>query len=209
MLISMIILGILALMVIVGLGKPILKDMKLKWFIPLIFFALVIGLNFIPVIDLGGFTFSVGTMLFYVGIFVLFFLFSRLNNSVTAMALGLIVGGLIYASTRLAYITGNEFFATTNWVYALLTGIILYALTRNGKYSFASSAIAMLLPNMLVQIGSGDINLNYNFGWTMLAVGVAFTIHALMYLIIEKWVSKTEMRDSRLVHMLECARLED
>ncbi len=209
MLISMIILGILALMVIVGLGKPILKDMKLQWFVPLIFFALVIGLNFIPIIDLGGFSFSVGTMVFYVGIFVLFFLFSRLNNSITAMALGLIIGGLIYASTRLAYITGNDFFSTTNWVYALLTGIILYAITRNGKYSFAASSIAMLLPSMLVQIGSNEINLNYNFGWTMLAAGVAFTLHAVMYLIMEKWVSKTEMKDSRFAHMFECDRLED
>ena len=208
MLISMIILGILALMIIVGLGRPILKDLRMNWIIPLVFFLLVIGLNFIPVIDLGGFSFSVGTLVFYLGIFVCFFVMSKLSTSMTAMALGLIAGGLIYAVTRIASLTGNEFFATTNWVYALIVGILMFMITRNGKYSFIASAVALLLPNMLVQIG-GEVSLNYNFGWTMLACGVAFTLHALSFLIIEKWIPQTDMKESRLAHMFECGRLED
>ncbi len=209
MLISMIILGILALMIIVGLGRPILKDLKMSWIIPLVFFAVVIGLNFIPIINLGGFSFSVGTLVFYIGIFVTFFVLSRLTSSITAMALGLIAGGLIYASTRISYLTGNEFFATTNWVYALVLGILMFAITRNGKYSFLASVIAMLLSNMLVQIGSDSINLNYNFGWTMLSCGVAFTLHAITFLIMEKWIPQTSMKESRLAHMFESGRLED
>ena len=110
MLISMIILGILALMIIVGLGKPILKDFRMSWIIPLIFFALVIGLNFIPVINANGFSFSIGTLIFYIGIFVCFFILGKISTSMTAMALGLITGGLIYAVTRIANLTGNEFF---------------------------------------------------------------------------------------------------
>ncbi|MBQ8178468.1 MAG: hypothetical protein IJ033_04665 [Clostridia bacterium] len=209
MLVSMIILGILALMIIVGLGRPILKDLKMSWIIPLVFFAVVIGLNFIPIINLGAFSFSVGTLVFYIGIFVTFFIFSRLSSSITAMGLGLIAGGLIYAATRISYLTGNEFFATTNWVYALVLGILMFAITRNGKYSFLASVIAMLLSNMLVQIGSDTVSLNYNFGWTMLASGVAFTLHAVSYLIMEKWLPHTNMKDSRLAHMFESGRLED
>ena len=209
MLISMIILGILALMIIVGLGKPILNDFRLNWIIPLVFFALVIGLNFIPVIDAGAFSFSVGTLVFYIGIFICFFILGKLSTSMTAMALGLITGGLIYAVSRIANLTGNEFFATTNWVYALVSGILLFMITRNGKYSFLSSVIGMLLANLLVQIGSEEISLNYNFGWTMLACGVAFTLHALSYLIIEKWIPQTDMKESRLAHMFESGRLED
>lgn len=208
MLISMIILGILALMIIVGLGRPILKDLKMHWLVPIVFFALVIGLNFIPVIDLGAFSFSVGTMVFYVGVFITFFIFSRLSTSMTAMALGLIAGGLIYAITRIATLTGNQFFQTTNWVFALVLGILMFIITRNGKYSFIASAISMLLSNMLVQIG-GEINLNYNFGWTLLASGVAFTLHALSFLILEKWIPRTSIKESRLAHAFECGRLED
>ena len=209
MLISMIILGILALMIIVGLGKPILKDFRMSWIIPLIFFALVIGLNFIPVINAKGFSFSVGTLVFYIGIFVCFFVLGKISTSMVAMALGIITGGLIYAVTRIANLTGNEFFATTNWVYALVSGILLFMITRNGKYSFLASSIALLLSNMLVQIGSDTISLNYNFGWTMLASGVAFTLHAVTFLIMEKWIPKTNMKESRLAHMFESGRLED
>ncbi len=82
-------------------------------------------------------------------------------------------------------------------------------ITRNGKYSFLSSVIGMLLANLLVQIGSEEISLNYNFGWTMLACGVAFTLHAIAYLIIEKWIPQTDMKESRLAHMFESGRLED
>lgn len=209
MLVSMIILGILALMIIVGLGRPILRDLKMNWIVPLVFFVAVIGLNFIPVISLGAFSFSIGTLVFYLGIFIMFFIFSRLSSSITAMALGLIAGGLIYASTRISYLTGNDYFATTNWVYALVTGILMFAITRNGKYSFLASSIALLLSNMLVQIGSDTISLNYNFGWTMLASGVAFTLHAVSFLIMEKWIPKTNMKESRLAHMFESGRLED
>lgn len=209
MLVSMIILGILALMVIVGLGRPILKDFRMHWIIPLVFFLLVIGLNFIPVINANGFSFSVGTLVFYLGVFVCFFVLGRISTSMVAMTLGLISGGLIYAVTRIAVLTGNDFFATTNWAYALISGILLFMITRNGKYSFLSSVIGMLLANLLVQIGSEQISLNYNFGWTMLSCGVAFTLHALSYLIIDKWIPQTNMKESRFAHMFECGRLED
>ena len=72
-----------------------------------------------------------------------------------------------------------------------------------------SSVIGMLLANLLVQIGSDQVSLNYNFGWTMLSCGVAFTLHALSYLIIEKWIPQTDMKESRLAHMFESGRLED
>ena len=120
MLISMIILGVLGLMVIVGLGRPVLKDFRVNWIAALVFFALVIGLNFIPLITIGSFTFSVGTALFYLTAFVMFFVYGKFSTQMTAMALGLILGGLIYAATRLSLLGGNAFFATTNYVYALV-----------------------------------------------------------------------------------------
>ncbi len=207
MLISMIILGVLGLMVIVGLGRPILKDFRVNWIAALAFFALVIGLNFIPLITIGNFTFSVGTALFYLTAFVMFFVYGKFSTQMTAMALGLILGGLIYAATRLSLLGGNAFFATTNYVYALVLGTITFLVTRNGKYSFLSAAIAMLLANLLVQIGS-PIGLNYGFDWTLVACGTAFTMYALARLAIDVMEKRTG-RKSKLAHMFEADRLED
>ena len=207
MLISMIILGVLGLMVIVGLGRPILKDFRVHWLVALAFFALVIGLNFIPLITIGSFTFSVGTALFYLTAFAMFFVYGKFPTQMTAMALGLILGGLIYAATRLSLLSGNAFFATTNYVYALVLGTITFLVTRNGKYSFLSAVIAMLLANLLVQIGS-PIGLNYGFDWTLVACGTAFTMYALTRLIID-FAKKKSGKKSKLAHMFEADRLDD
>lgn len=206
MLISVIILGILALMVVVGLGKPVLKDFKANWIVALIFFALVIGLNFIPVIDLGGFNFTVGTAVFYVVMFVALFIGGKFSSEMIAFALSLVFGGLIYGATRLAVLSDNAFFGTTNWVYALIIGIISYAVSRNGKYGVLIASNAMLLANMLVQIGE-DISLSYNFGWTTLATGIAFTLHAVISLIMSAVSRKN--KKARIVENFEAGRLED
>ena len=207
MLISMIILGVLGLMVIVGLGRPVLKDFRVHWLVALAFFALVIGLNFIPLITIGSFTFSVGTAFFYLTAFAMFFVYGKFPTQMTAMALGLILGGLIYAATRLSLLGGNAFFATTNYVYALVLGTITFLVTRNGKYSFLSAAIAMLLANLLVQIGS-PIGLNYGFDWALVACGTAFTMYALTRLIID-FAKKKSGKKSKLAHMFEADRLDD
>ena len=89
MLISMIILGVLALMIIVGLGRPFLKDFRLHWAVPLIFFLAVIGLNFIPLIRIGNFSFSVGVALFYLVMLAAFFIRSKFSSAITAFAAGL------------------------------------------------------------------------------------------------------------------------
>ena len=207
MLVSMIILGVLGLMVLVGLGRPVLKDFRINWIAALAFFALVIGLNFVPIITIGEFTFSVGTALFYLTTFVMFFVYGKFPTQMAAMALGLILGGLIYAATRLSLISGNEFFGTTNYVYALVLGTITFLVARNGKYAFLASSIAMLLANLLVQIGS-PIGLNYGFDWTMVACGTAFTMYALTRLFIDL-AEKKSGRKSKMAHMFEADRLDD
>ncbi len=207
MLVSMIILGVLGLMVLVGLGRPVLKDFRINWIAALAFFALVIGLNFVPIITIGEFTFSVGTALFYLTTFVMFFVYGKFPTQMAAMALGLILGGLIYAATRLSLLSGNEFFGTTNYVYALVLGTITFLVARNGKYAFLASSIAMLLANLLVQIGS-PIGLNYGFDWTMVACGTAFTMYALTRLFLDL-AEKKSGRKSKMAHMFEADRLDD
>ncbi|MFA5450055.1 MAG: hypothetical protein WC292_06425, partial [Clostridia bacterium] len=149
--ISMIILGALGLMVILGLAKLVLKDFRLGAIATVIFLALVIGLNFIPTLNIGGFYFRVGTLIFCLGVIAMFFVYGRFVTQMTALAIALILGGLAYAGTRLAMLAGNSFFADTNFAYALIIGTLAFLFTRNGKYSFIVSAGAMLILNMLVQ----------------------------------------------------------
>lgn len=208
MLVSMIILGVLALMIIVGLGRPILKDLRVHWIAALVFFAAVIGLNFIPLISIGNFTFSVGTALFYLVILGLFFVKSKFSTAITAFAGALIFGGLIYAATRVSLLTGNEFFGTTNWVYALVMGFIAFILARNGKYSFLMAAEAMMLANFLVQIGSGEFSLNYGFDWAVVAAGTAFTFHAITVLILTH-LPGDKRGKNKFAEMFESGRLKD
>lgn len=206
MLISMIILGVLALMIIVGAGRPFLKDFRLHWAAALIFFLAVVGLNFIPLIRIGAFNFSVGTALFYLVIIGAFFVRSKFSSAVTAFAAGLVFGGLIYAATRVALLTGNEFFATTNWAYALIVGFIAFILARNGKYSFLIASLAMMLPNMLVQIGMDGFSLNYGFDWTIVAAGTAFTLYAVTMLILKHLPE--DKKESKIVSLFESDRLK-
>lgn len=208
MLVSMIVLGVLALMVIVGLGRPVLKDFRIHWIAALVFFAAVIGLNFIPLISIGSFTFSVGTALFYLAIIAAFFIRSKFTTAITAFAAALIFGGLIYAATRVSLLTGNEFFGTTNYAYALIMGFIAFILARNGKYSFLIAAEAMMLANMLVQIGNPEFGLNYGFDWAVVAAATAFTFHALTVLILTH-LPADKRGKSRLAEMFEADRLKD
>ena len=207
MLISMIILGVLALMILVGLGRPFLKDFRLHWAVPLIFFLAVIGLNFIPLIRIGNFSFSVGVALFYLVMLAAFFIRSKFSSAITAFAAGLVFGGLIYAATRVSALTGNEFFATTNWVYALVMGFIAFILARNGKYAFLIASEALMLPNMLVQIGMGEFSLNYGFDWTILAAGVAFTLYAVTMFILTRLPADKKGKN-KLAAMFESGRLK-
>lgn len=198
--IAMIMLGALGLLAILGLGKPVLKDFRLNAAVVVIFFAMVIGLNFVPTIVWGGFSFRVGTIIFYAGILTMFFLFGKLSSRFTAFAIAVVLGGLAYAATRLALLGGGGYFADSNVVYGVVIGLIAMVVTRNGKYAFLIAAEAMMLFNLLVQIG-GPVSLDYGFDWTVTASTVAVVLYGLMALMTTK--------PSKVSYYFEAGRLED
>lgn len=199
--IAMITLGALGLLILVGLGRNMLKDFHINAIFFVLILAAVIGLNFIPDLYIGAFSFRIGSLLMYLFAFIMFWVFGRFSSQLTAFAIALILGGLAYAATRLAALTGNSFFATSNWVYALIIGTLTFLLTQNGKYSFVVATIAMMLFNGLVQIGTGAYNLTYGFDWTVIAVAVS--------VIMFEVFSRVMHRPSRLAYYFETSRLEE
>jgi hypothetical protein len=197
----MITLGALGLLILVGLGRNMLKDFHINAVFFVLILAAVIGLNFIPDLYIGAFSFRIGSLLMYLFAFIMFWVFGRFSSQLTAFAIALILGGLAYAATRLAMLTGNTFFATSNWVYALIIGTLTFLLTQNGKYSFVVATEAMMLFNGLIQIGTGAYNMNFGFDWTVIAVATSVVMFEVF--------SRVMHRPSRLAYYFETSRLEE
>ncbi|MCL2630540.1 MAG: hypothetical protein FWD49_03335 [Firmicutes bacterium] len=201
MIISSVIFGVLALLMFLGLGKFVLKDFRFGLAVGAGFLFLVFALNFIPTVFIGGFSFRIGTMLFYLGILTMFFVYGRLASQMTSLAIGLMLGGVAFASARLAYIAGGGFFADTNAVYAVIIALIAVAITRNGKYAFLSTSVAMLTLNLLTQIGNATVSLQHGFAWTAVAIATALVVYSI--------ASRVFVKPSRASYYFEVGRLED
>lgn len=200
MIITSIILGIMGLFLVLGLGRNLMKDYALSAIFAVAFFALVIGLSFIPNIVWGGFSFNVGAALFYLVTLGYLLARGRLSMRLTALAIGLILGGIAYGATRVALITGNEFFAVPNYAYALMIALVAVLVARNGKYAMLLSAVAMLLLSLLTQIG-GDIYLGYGLDWSVLAFAAAG--------ILYEGLARIAVRPEKTAYFFEIGRLED
>ncbi len=177
--VSMIILGVLALVVTLGLAKPLVRDFGIPAFVLVLAHLAVIGLNFIPTIKWGGFQFGVGTAVFYLFVLAMFTIGKNGKGKIIAFMSALILGGLVYCAIMVATLINFDFMAKNSYVYAILAGILAVIFTKNGKYSFIIPAEAMMLVNIVSQIGTGTIDLNVGFDWTMVAVLTG----AVLYLI--------------------------
>ncbi|MDD3946824.1 MAG: hypothetical protein PHI19_03190 [Clostridia bacterium] len=199
--IAMITLGVIGILVLVGLGRNTLKDFHINAIFFVLMIAAVIGLNFIPTLSIGAFSFRIGSLLLYLFAFVMFWFFGRFTSQITAFGIALILGGLAFAATRLALLGGGGFFATTNWVYALIIGTLSFLLTQNGKFSFVVSVIAMMLFNGLVQIGTGAYNLHFGFDWTVIALLTSVAMFEVF--------SRVMRKPSKLAYYFETSRMEE
>lgn len=200
--IALIILGVLALAIILGLCKPMIKDFRINAVIVIVFLLCVLGLNFIPTVNIGGFSFRVGTLIFYAGILLMFFIKGRFVNQMTALSIALILGGLAYAGICLSRLSDNNFFGEPNYVYAIIIGVLAMIFTRNGRYSFIAPAAAMLLVNLISQIGNSSINLDYCFDWTLVAVATG----TLFYLVFRKVFTA---KPNKMAYYFEAGKLGD
>lgn len=202
MILADIFLGAFVLFVLVGFGKSFLKDFKISGLLYIIFSLAVIGLNFVPKIDLGFMTFGLGTALFYMFIILHFFIRGKLTGGLTALSVAIILGGLAYTATRLSLISGNAFFGKPNFVYALVIGVLAAIITGNGKYSFIASAEGVMLLALAVQLPTAVYSMNYAFEWATLAAITAGVTQSVMARVFTG-------KPSKLSYYYEFGRLND
>ena len=174
-----IILVILGVLVLIGLGNQALKDFNIPTIAAVILLALIVGLNFIPTVETNFLVFSIGSMLLYVLCAILLVVKGKWSNRLITFFITLLLAGLVYGSTRLALLFDNTFWGGVNVFYALIVGVLAMLFTRNAKYSFISSVLAILIASILTQIG-GVINLDAPFSWAVVAGSTAVVLLTLV-----------------------------
>ncbi len=163
-----IILVVLGIMVLIGLGTQALKDFNIPSIAAVILLALIVGLNFIPAIRTRFLIFSIGSLLLYALCAFWFFVRGKWSNRLLTLLITLILAGLVYGSTRLSLLFGNEYWGRVNVFYALIVGFLAMIFTRNAKYAFMSGVLSILIASLLTQIG-GIMNINEPYSWSIVA----------------------------------------
>jgi hypothetical protein len=155
-------------MVLIGLGTQALKDFNIPSIAAVILLALIVGLNFIPAIRTRFLIFSIGSLLLYALCAFWFFVRGKWSNRLLTLLITLILAGLVYGSTRLSLLFGNEYWGRVNVFYALIVGFLAMIFTRNAKYAFMSGVLSILIASLLTQIG-GIMNINEPYSWSIVA----------------------------------------
>lgn len=199
--IGSIILVILGVFVLIGAGNQALKDFNIPSIAAVALLALIIGLNFIPTVDIGFITFNVGTLLLYALCLLMFIMRGKASNQFMSFLITLILAGLIYGSTRIALLFDNSFWGRVNVFYALIVGVLAMVFTRNAKYSFISSITAILIASLLTQIGT-KLSLNASYDWSIVAASTA----VVLFSIVTRMVPS---KPNRMSYYFEAGRMLD
>lgn len=196
-----IILVVLGIFILIGLGNQALKDFNIPSIAAVILLALIVGLNFIPPITTAFVTFRIGSLLLYLLCAMMFFVKGKWSNRLLTLLITLILAGLLYGSTRLALLFDNAFWGRVNVFYALIVGFLAMLFTRNAKYSFISSVLAILIASLLTQIG-GVMDLDAPFSWAVVAGSMAVVTLTLVTRLMPS-------RPNRMSYYFEAGRMLD
>lgn len=201
-LIGFIILGALALLSLFGFGKHAMKDFKVNTWVVLGFAALVIGLNFVPAITLGVFSFRVGSAVLVLTAFLLHLVMGTTANKMVTLIVTFIMTAVTYGVTRLAALFNGGMWVDVNWVYALIVGVISFLVLRNAKYAFISSVVSMFAASLLAQIGNPVGYLDAGFNAACVAGGLALVLFSFVKALMPA-------RPTKLSYYFESGRLSD
>lgn len=196
-----IILVVLGVLVLIGLGNQALKDFNINSIAMVILIALIVGLNFIPVITVGYFSFRVGTLILYALCVMMFIVKGKWSNKMLSLLLTAVLAGLIYGSTRLSLLFDNAYWGGVNVFYGLIAGFLALMFTRNAKYAFISAVISVMTASLLTQIG-GPISLEPSFNWAVVAGATA----VVLYTLIVKFLPS---RPNKMSYYFEAGRMLD
>ncbi len=196
-----IILVILGVMALIGIGNSAVKDFGVPVIALVLVFAAIVGLNFIPVITWGNFSFSLGTALLFVVAFSLWLFRGSIKNRIACLLITIVLSGVLYGATRLAAYYGSELWSSVNYYYALMIGFIAFIATRNAKYGFIASVLSIFTATLLTQIGQ-PVVLDAAYSQAVVAGGLSVVTFCLVSAFMPK-------RPSKLSYYFETGRMLD
>lgn len=197
--ILLVILGVLALL---GIGNNAVRDFGVPVIALVLVFAAVVGLNFLPVVTWGGFSFSLGTALFFVATFALWLFRGSLKNRIISLLIVIVLGGVLYGATRLSAYYGAELWSSVNIYYGLMVGFLAFLATRNAKYGFVSGALAVMAATLLTQIGSPVVSLDLAYTPAVIAAALSVVTYSLVSALMPK-------RPSKMSYYFETGRMHE
>lgn len=199
--IGSIILVVLGVMALIGIGSNAVKDFDVPVLALVLVFAAIVGLNFLPVMNIGYFYFRLGSALLFVMTFFLWLFKGKLSNRLMCLLITIILSGLLYGATRLSMYFGNTFWGNVNVYYALIIGVLAFIFTRNAKYGFIASVLSIMTATLLTQIG-GNINLEAAYSWSIVAGGLAIVMYSLVAKLLPS-------RPNKVSYYFETGRMLD
>ncbi|MBR1747987.1 MAG: hypothetical protein IJ735_07270 [Clostridia bacterium] len=189
MMIGSILLIVLGVMALLGIGNKTVKDFGVPVVALVLVFAAVVGLNFLPTMDLGGFTFDFGTALFFLTVFLLWVFKGTMKNRLMSLLITVVLSGVLYGATRIAAYFGDELWSSVNYYYALMIGLLAFVLTRNGKYGFIAATLSVMTATLLTQIG-GEVSLNPAYSTAVVAGALSIVLYEVVTRLVPSRPSK-------------------
>lgn len=199
--IGSIILVILGVMALIGIGSIAVKDFDVPALALVLVFAAVVGLNFVPVMNIGNFYFRLGTALFFLMTTLLWLFKGKMSNRLICLLITVILSGLLYGATRLSLYFGNAFWGNVNVFYALIVGFLAFVFTRNAKYGFIAGVLSVMTATLLTQIG-GRIDLDAAYSWSIVAGALAVVLYAVVAKLMPS-------RPNKMSYYFETGRMLD
>lgn len=196
--IILIVLGALAL---IGIGNNAVKDFGVPVIALVLVFAAIVGLNFLPVVTIGVFSFSFGTALLFVTAFSLWLFRGSLKNKIMCLLLSIVLAGVLYGSMRLSAFYGSDLWADINVYYALSIGFLAFLFTRNAKYGFIASVLSVMAATLLNRIGA-PLDLDAAYSPSVIAAGMSVVTFSLVAGLMPK-------RPSKVSYYFETGRMLD
>ncbi len=199
--IGSVILVILGVMALIGIGNNAVKDFGVPVIALVLVFAAIVGLNFLPVVTWGNFSFSLGTALLFVVTFALWLFRGSVKNRIVCLLVAIVLAGALYGATRLAAFYGSELWSSVNIYYALMVGFIAFLITRNAKYGFIAGVLSVMAATLLTQIG-GPVSLDAAYTPAVIAGGLGVVLYSLVAGLMPH-------RPSKMSYYFETGRMSD
>lgn len=199
--IGSVILVILGVMALIGIGNNAVKDFGVPVIALVLVFAAIVGLNFLPVVTWGNFSFSLGTALLFVVTFALWLFRGSVKNRIVCLLVAIVLAGALYGATRLAAFYGSELWSSVNIYYALMVGFIAFLITRNAKYGFIAGVLSVMAATLLTQIG-GHVSLDAAYTPAVIAGGLGVVLYSLVAGLMPH-------KPSKMSYYFETGRMSD